>query len=365
MSMYGIDVSGAQKGLNLKSTGAKFVIVKATDGTRFVASSCDGFVQEAKKSGLLWGFYHFANGVHKSSMKAQAEYFVTNCKNYFGEGIPVLDWEDSKEIYGGAVLKYGPGAAKEWLDEVFRLTGVRPMIYMSANVCRSYDWTEVAKDYALWGAGYPGGATYQNPGTGKYNWGAWKSPAIHQYTSSGGKLDKNIAYMDEEGWKKFTAGANPATPPQVSTEEIAAEVLAGKWGNGDDRKKKLTAAGYDYSAVQSAVNSLVASKNAAKIDEVARAVIRGDYGNGTARESKLRLAGYDPDAVQARVNAILGGKSSISATKTAKATYYTVKRGDTLSGIAKKYGTTYQKIAALNGIKNPNVIYAGQKLRIK
>ena len=47
------------------------------------------------------------------------------------------------------------------------------------------------------------------------------------------------------------------------------------------------------------------------------------------------------------------------------AVYYTVKSGDTLSKIAAKYGTTYQKIATLNGIKNPNKIYVGQKLRVK
>ncbi len=45
--------------------------------------------------------------------------------------------------------------------------------------------------------------------------------------------------------------------------------------------------------------------------------------------------------------------------------YYTVKYGDTLSGIAAMYGTTYQKLAELNGISNPNKIYAGQKIRVK
>lgn len=44
---------------------------------------------------------------------------------------------------------------------------------------------------------------------------------------------------------------------------------------------------------------------------------------------------------------------------------YTVKRGDTLSAIAKKYGTTVKAIAAENGIKNKNLIYVGQKLKIK
>lgn len=45
-------------------------------------------------------------------------------------------------------------------------------------------------------------------------------------------------------------------------------------------------------------------------------------------------------------------------------TVYTVKKGDTLSQIAAKYGTTYQAIAAFNGIKNPNVIRVGQKIKI-
>lgn len=45
--------------------------------------------------------------------------------------------------------------------------------------------------------------------------------------------------------------------------------------------------------------------------------------------------------------------------------YYTVKSGDTLSGIASKYGTSYQHLASINGIKNPNLIYVGQKIRVK
>lgn len=45
-------------------------------------------------------------------------------------------------------------------------------------------------------------------------------------------------------------------------------------------------------------------------------------------------------------------------------TPYTVQAGDTLSGIAAKYGTTYQKLAALNGISDPNVIYVGQVLKV-
>lgn len=56
--------------------------------------------------------------------------------------------------------------------------------------------------------------------------------------------------------------------------------------------------------------------------------------------------------------------SAMSKSKTSSTITYTVKRGDTLSAIAKKYGTTVKAIAAENGIKNVNLIYVGQKLKI-
>ena len=111
-----------------------------------------------------------------------------------------------------------------------------------------------------------------------------------------------------------TSKPTQTAKPTKSVEEVAKEVLAGKWGNGDDRKNRLKAAGYDYNAVQKKVNELVASKP----------------------------------------------QTPASSTVT-----YTVKKGDTLSGIAKKYGTTYQQIAKDNGIKDPNKISVGQKLKIK
>jgi len=92
------------------------------------------------------------------------------------------------------------------------------------------------------------------------------------------------------------------------------------------------------------------------IDEIAHEVIRGLWGNGLVRRTRLRLAGYNPDEVQKRVNELLNNQNSYFI--------YTVKSGDTLSKIAKKYNTTYQKIAKDNGIKNPNKIYVGQKLKI-
>lgn len=57
-------------------------------------------------------------------------------------------------------------------------------------------------------------------------------------------------------------------------------------------------------------------------------------------------------------------ETSVNAPTAATETVYTVVSGDTLSKIASKYGTTYQKLAEYNGISNPNIIRVGQKIRI-
>ena len=95
-------------------------------------------------------------------------------------------------------------------------------------------------------------------------------------------------------------------PSKKSVDELAREVIAGKWGNGSDRKNNLTKAGYDYDKVQARVNEILTYKPAKKsVDELAREVIRGEWGNGSERRVRLTQAGYDYDAVQARVNEIL------------------------------------------------------------
>ena len=60
---------------------------------------------------------------------------------------------------------------------------------------------------------------------------------------------------------------------------------------------------------------------------------------------------------------ISGGAASAPAPAPSVRTY-TVKSGDTLSGIAAMFGTTYQALAAKNGIANPNLIYPGQVINI-
>ena len=94
-------------------------------------------------------------------------------------------------------------------------------------------------------------------------------------------------------------------PAKKTVDELAQEVIAGKWGNGADRKERLTAAGHDYKAVQNRVNAILGAKKAADLEKVAKAVIRGDWGNGTERKERLTAAGYDYHEVQTLVNKML------------------------------------------------------------
>ena len=90
------------------------------------------------------------------------------------------------------------------------------------------------------------------------------------------------------------------TSKKKSINEIAREVIDGKWGSGEDRKKKLEKAGYNYRDVQNEVNKLV--KNKKSIKEIAKEVVDGKWGNGDTRKKKLEQAGYNYKEVQEMVN---------------------------------------------------------------
>ncbi len=111
------------------------------------------------------------------------------------------------------------------------------------------------------------------------------------------------------------SGAVPAAPTDAapvqtpdsqnrkSVSQIAKEVIRGEWGNGEERKTRLTKAGYDFSAVQAAVNAALSGKPTAKtVSQIADEVIAGKWGNGEDRKARLTKAGYNYSAVQSEVN---------------------------------------------------------------
>lgn len=128
---------------------------------------------------------------------------------------------------------------------------------------------------------------------------------------TGDQTGKEICIRDyyeySDGWDVHLryAGQNTEVTPDVSVDTLAREVIAGKWGNGDTRKKLLTEAGYDYITVQSKVNAILSGKELKSNGEIAREVIAGKWGNGNTRKQKLTAAGYDYFAIQKLVNKML------------------------------------------------------------
>jgi hypothetical protein len=128
------------------------------------------------------------------------------------------------------------------------------------------------------------------------------------YATDPNYISKVVSIIEKYGLTKYD-GRESGTDTKKSVEEIAEEVIAGKWGNGTERKQKLTEAGYDYSAVQAVVNqksgTSPAKKSTKSVETIAKEVIAGKWGNGTERKQKLTAAGYDYSAVQKKVNELL------------------------------------------------------------
>lgn len=318
---------------------ADAVIVKATQGTGYVNPSCNQMMALAAKAGKLRGLYHYAGGGNPVS---EADYFISNIEGYLNKDVVlVLDWEEyQNSSWGNATW------SRAFVNRVHERTGVWCMIYVQASAI-----SQVATCVAvspLWVAGYRANAASWNvPG---FIWSIkpWEYYTLWQFTSGGG-LDRSIANLDSKGWKAIARGdkGGSVTPPPVvhssyspagkNLRTIANDVMAGLAGNGEERKVAL---GKYYNGVQAIISSKDPSVS------LAAEVKAGKYGNGDERK---RILGEFYDSVQAIINQV--------------SKFYTVQSGQSLSAIGAKLGINWRVIANKNGLKEPFVIYPGQKLK--
>lgn len=305
--MNGIDISVYQSGLDLKkvkSAGYDFVIIRcgytgigAKRGKN--KDSCfDKFYKEAKDVGLKVGAYYFSCADSMSFGISEAEFVLNIIK---GKEFDLPIYIDVENPTWQGHNKKGVTDAIIGFCEKIESAGYRSGVYASSfwfdKMIDTSRLNAISKWVASWRSTKP-----------SFNWShfdMWQcsGDSGNRVTISGRVVDTNVWYGDEEPVKP-TKLTKPSK--KKSVDEIAKEVIDGKWGNGSERKKKLTSNGYDYAEVQKKVNELL---------------------------------------------------------KVSKTTY-TVKKGDTLSGIAKKYKTTVAKLKKLNDIKDVNKIYVGQVLKI-
>ncbi len=149
-----------------------------------------------------------------------------------------------------------------------------------------------------------------------YGWGIEK---ITKHQDYNGKYCPHRT-LDDYGWDYFielvrknmsnsAQEEKPQAPQKKTDTQIADEVIKGLWGNGSERKERLTKEGYDYSKIQALVNEMLLGKKPQapeKTDaQVALEVVRGDWGNGNERRERLTAAGYNYSTIQALVNELL------------------------------------------------------------
>lgn len=370
--VFGIDVSSWQKGYpyaGATKEGVKFAILRA-GFSRTKDNQFETHYANAKAQGWGVGAYWYTYATTVEGAQAEARAFLKAVAGKQFEYPLYLDIEDASvsrntskatrdaivrafgSIIESAGYYFGIYSNKYWYSSL--LSG--------SELNKKYDWW-----IAQWSTGEPSGVNY----------GLWQFGGETNYQRSnkiaGVTTDQNWAVKDyptiikNAGLNGFAKSGNtpaPApTPAKKSVDDIAREVVAGQWGNGNDRKNRITNAGYDYNAVQAKVNEILGINQAPakkSNDEIASEIIAGKWGNGNERKARVIAAGYDYNAIQDLVNKKLGGgQPAPSAIK------YTVRPGDSLSKIAAKYGTSVDKIASDNGIRNKNLIYAGQVLTIK
>lgn len=320
MEMYGIDISkyqGSNVDFNkVKAAGKKFVLIKAGYG-KYLSQKEPTFethYKGAKTAGLHVGAYWYSYAHSKTEAIQEANICLEIIKGKQFDMPIYFDFEEKSQF---ALGKTTCSEIVKAFCDTLESAGYFAGLYIYRSALQSYITPEVIERYALAVAEYNDKLNYSGPvGMWQYKGDAGRCEGVN------GPCDLDVCYVDypaiikEKGLNGYTKSTpsipaeNKPKPTLKSNQEIAKEVIQGDWSNGEKRKQLLTEAGYDYTAVQAIVNSMLGSSptgSRKSVDELAREVIQGKWGNGNDRKNRLTNAGYDYNVVQKRVNELLKG----------------------------------------------------------
>lgn len=322
MSNYsGIDISNWQGTVDfyeVKNSGVEIVYIEATEGNYFINSYLQQDYEGVKASNLKVGFYHFFNPGSNPSPVEQAQYFVNAIQGLRSECKLVLDLEQT----GGLGPDELSSQAIEFLEEVKRLTGLGVAVYTYVNFANNnINNSSGLSNYPLWIAEYGVSSPEGNP-----IWGS--SYAGWQYSDSG-----NIS------------GINGNVDLDIFTDDI---LLGESKSISGNRNVESNKAGAIYYTVQAGDTlSGIAQKFGTTVSQL---VSINNISNPNLIYVGQVLKIYPSTLINQR-------NKDFNST-------YVVQSGDTLSGIAQKFDTTVGELVELNDIRNPNLIYVGQVLKI-
>ena len=290
MKIKGIDVSKHQGIIDwkkVKNDGVEFAIIRIGYGGSAPVKDerFEENYKNAKANGIKVGVYIYSYADTESDLIKEYE--------------AVIKWLSGRDldlpVYFDVEDKKMSSLSKEVLSNYVKTFCVKiENAGYWAGIYANKNWLETKLDmnklnrFTVWLAQWTNTPSYK----GSY--------AMWQYTSNGrvdgigGRVDMNYQVKELGGKIGTTSSSN-----KKSNEEIASEVIEGKWGNGTDRKNKLTNAGYDYEAIQKIVNQKLSKKSN---EEVATEVIKGKWGNGSERQKRLEKAGYNYKEIQKIVN---------------------------------------------------------------
>lgn len=333
----GIDISKYQAGIdlnNIKNNGYDFVIIRAGytgwgDGeSKAIDPSFEDFYSRAKASGLGVGAYYFTIATSYQEGVDEANWLYNNCLKGKQFDYPIyIDVEDDT---GGKqyLRKAGKNATTQGIKgfcETLENLGYYVGIYAS-DISGFKDMMNIDEltDYDKWVARYGSKPQYVT------EYGMWQNTSSGRINGYSANLDLNESYKDYpsiiksnglNGYGKGTTSNNRQTNSNINTNTESI-----------------------YTVVSGDTLSGIASK----------------YGT-----TYQRLAEYNNIANPNKIYPGQQIKIPGSSNQSSSVAYYTVVSGDNLTKIANKYGTTVNQLVSWNNIANPNLIYPGQKLRVK
>ena len=326
-SVYeGIDVSGWQGEidfLQVKNSGIDFVYIKSSEGQNTVDSYFRRNYEEARSNGLNIGFYHYVRARTTEEARLEAEHFA----NTIAGTVPTCKLAMDFENFGNLSTSEINEISKVFLERVQELTNKEMIIYSNTSSARTIFSQELANEYPLWVAQY-----YVSNPSDNGKWSVWEG---FQYTDRGTVPGIN-GYVDRD---RFTSEILLDSQEEIPSNEENNE----NQGNTSDGN-------YMRYTIQSGDT----------LSEIAQRY------NTTVNELVRLNNIQNPNMIYANETLLIPTKNnSISTGSDDKNnTIYIVQRGDTLYSIAKRFNTTVQNIVNNNGISNPNLIYPGQRLII-